>query len=98
MLSKIRYVGEFMKIIKIGAVWCPGCLVMKKVWKSIINDYPDLNIVELDYDIDSEEVTKYNAGKVLPIIIFQNDNNEELLRLIGEQKEETIRNNIEKYR
>ena len=87
-----------MKIIKISALWCPGCLVMKKIWKSILSDYPDLNIVELDYDMDSDEVAKYNPGKVLPVTIFLDDNNTELTRLIGEQKENTIKENIDKYR
>ena len=87
-----------MKIIKISALWCPGCLVMKKVWKNILNEYPDLNITELDYDMDSEEVSKYNPGKVLPVTIFLNDNEEELTRLIGEQKENIIKDNIDKYR
>ena len=87
-----------MKIIKIGALWCPGCLVMKKIWKNILNDYQDLCIEELDYDMDAEEVSKYDAGKVLPVIIFKNDQNEELTRLIGEQKETTIRSYIDKYR
>ena len=87
-----------MKIIKIGAIWCPGCLVMKKIWKNILNDYPDLNIIELDYDINSEEVKKYNPGKVLPIIIFQDESDNELERLIGEQKENTIRTIIDKYK
>ena len=53
-----------MKIIKIGAVWCPGCLVMKKVWKSIRNDYPNLDITDLDYDMNSNEVNIYNPGSV----------------------------------
>jgi len=87
-----------MKIIKISAIWCPGCLVMKKIWKNICNDYPDLNIEELDYDMDNEEVNKYNPGKVLPVIIILDDNNHELIRLIGEQSEIIIRNNIDKYR
>jgi len=87
-----------MKIIKISALWCPGCLVMKKIWKNILNDYPDLNIEELDYDMDNEEVNKYNPGKVLPVIIFLDDDGNELTRLIGEQKENIIRNNIDKYR
>ena len=87
-----------MKIIKIGAIWCPGCLVMKKIWKNILNEYPNLNIIELDYDMDSDEVNKYNPGKVLPVIIFENDKSEELTRLIGEQKESTIKSYIEKYR
>ena len=87
-----------MKIIKIGAIWCPGCLIMKKVWKNIIKDYPNLEIQELDYDINSDEVQVYNPGKVLPVVIFLDDNNNELERLIGEQKENTLREKIAKYR
>lgn len=86
-----------MKIIKIGAIWCPGCLVMKKVWKKIEKEN-ELNIKELDYDIDKEEVEKYNIGNILPVIIFFNDNEQELERLIGEQKEEKILEIINKYR
>lgn len=86
-----------MKIIKIGAIWCPGCLVMKKIWKNIMNDYNDLDIVSLDYDMDFLEVNKYNPGKVLPVVIFLDDEGRELERLIGEQKETTIREKIKKY-
>jgi len=86
-----------MKIIKIGAIWCPGCLVMKKVLKNIKKEN-ELNIKELDYDIDKEEVEKYNIGNLLPVTIFFNDNEQELERLIGEQKEEKILEIINKYR
>ena len=96
MLSEIRYVGDKMRIIKIGAVWCPGCLVMKKVWKNIINDMPELDIVELDLDMDSSEANKYNPGKVLPICIFLDDNDNEIERLIGEQKESILRDAIKR--
>ena len=27
-----------MKVLKFGAVWCPGCLVMKPRWKEIETD------------------------------------------------------------
>ena len=86
-----------MQIIKIGAVWCPGCLVMKKVWNNVCNKY-DLNVIELDYDFDSDEVSKYDVGKILPVIIFKDDNGNELERLVGEQKENKIIEVIEKYR
>ena len=86
-----------MKIIKIGAVWCPGCLVMKKVWKSIINDNSNLEITELDYDIDSDEVNKYNPGKILPVVIFMDNENNEIERLIGEKSENELREAISKY-
>ena len=87
-----------MKIIKIGAIWCPGCLVMKKIWKNIKELYPNLDIKELDYDINSEEIKKYNPGKVLPVIIFLDNKNNELERLIGEQTEKDLINIIEKYK
>ncbi len=87
-----------MKIIKISAIWCPGCLVMKKIWKNILEDYPNLEIEELDYDMDNELVNKYNPGKILPVHIFLNDDNQELERLIGEQKETILREKIEKYK
>ena len=87
-----------MKVVKIGAIWCSGCLVMKKIWKNIMNDYQDLDVIELDLDMDHDEANKYNPGKVLPICIFLDDKGVELERLIGEQKEETIRKKIEEYR
>jgi thiol-disulfide isomerase/thioredoxin len=86
-----------MRIIKIGAVWCPGCLVMKKVWNKIISDYKDLDITNLDYDMDNLEVSKYNAGKILPIVIFLDKNGNELERLIGEKSEEELIGMIDKY-
>ena len=85
-----------MKIIKIGAIWCPGCLVMKKIWNNISKDY-SLDILELDYDMDNDEVGKYNVGNILPVVIFLDDNNNELERLIGEQKESKLRELIDKY-
>ena len=86
-----------MQIIKIGAVWCPGCLVMNKIWNNILKNN-DLDIIELDYDMDSEEVSKYNVGQVLPVIIFVDKDGLELERLVGEQKENKIIEVIDKYR
>lgn len=86
-----------MRIIKIGAIWCPGCLVMKKVWTNINKDN-NLNILELDYDMNSDEVKKYNVGNVLPVIIFEDNNGNELERLVGEQKESFLLETIERYR
>ena len=86
-----------MKIIKIGAIWCPGCLVMKKIWNNILKDN-ELNIIELDYDMDNEEVSKYDVGKILPVVIFIDKEDNELERLVGEQKESKLRELIDKYK
>lgn len=78
-----------MKIVKIGAMWCPGCIVMHKVWDKITNNYPNIDIISYDLDMDSEEVEKYNVGSTLPVIIFYK-NEIEFKRLIGEKKYEDI--------
>ena len=72
------------KILVISAIWCPSCLILKKQLKKINQDYPDIAIETLDYDLDENEVSKYNVGDKLPVIIY-NDK-----RLIGEKSYEEI--------
>ena len=85
-----------MKIIRINALWCAGCLSMKKIWKEIENEYPNLDIENYDYDMDKEKVERYNVGKILPVIIFQKKDQE--IRLIGEKSKEEITKVIEELK
>ncbi len=78
-----------MKIIKINAIWCPGCLVLNKVMKKIEEAYPGNEYVSYDYDMDYEEVEKLDPGKRLPVLIFYKDN-KEIDRLVGEKTYEEI--------
>ena len=83
-----------MKILKFSAVWCPGCLVMKKVWKEVICEIPNIEVHDYDYDMDEDEVTKYNVGEKLPVVIMIDEAGNEIKRLIGEKKKEEIINFI----
>ena len=71
-----------MRVVKINAVWCSGCLVMNKVWKRVLDKY-SIDTVNLDIDMDEEEVLKYNVGDILPVFIFFNGD-KEIRRVIGE--------------
>lgn len=77
-----------MKVVKINAVWCSGCLIMNKIWKNILKKY-NIETINLDIDIDENEVEKYNVGNVLPVFIFYKDDRE-VARIIGEKSEEEI--------
>ena len=79
-----------MKLLKFNAVWRPGCLVMKKVWKEVMDEIPNIIVHEYDYDIDEEEVIKYNVGEKLPVVIMIDESGDEVKRLIGEKKKEEI--------
>lgn len=85
-----------MKVVRIGAVWCGSCLAMKGKWKDIEKDY-SIDTVDLDYDIDTDEVNKYNIGDKLPVSIFFKDG-VEVERLIGEKNKDDIINIINKYK
>lgn len=74
-----------MNIVKIGAMWCPGCLVMYKTWQQLESNYPDVKITSYDLDMDSDEIEKYEVGSTLPVIIFYKDNSE-YKRIVGERK------------
>lgn len=79
-----------MRIIKFNAVWCPGCLVMKNVWKKVSQQFPTLNVTEYDYDLDEDKVLEYNVGDKLPVVIMINDDGNEVKRLVGERKLEEL--------
>lgn len=73
------------KLIIISAMWCPSCLILKKDLKRLKEDY-HIEYQMLDYDLDEDEVGKYNIGDKLPVIIY-NDK-----KLIGEKKYQEIAN------
>jgi len=76
-----------MKIIRITALWCPSCLVMKKVWDKT---FTDIEVIDYDYDFDEEIVKQYEPGKILPVLIKIEDG-KEVDRIIGEKKIEEIK-------
>ena len=85
-----------MKILKFNAVWCSGCLVMKKTMKEIEELYPNIEIESYDYDMDQEEVEKWNIGEIIPVLVFTDENYNEISRLIGEKTKKEIIKEIER--
>lgn len=82
-----------MKVIKIGADWCNGCLVMRPRWSEIERENPWLKTEYLDFDNDRKLVSRYKieSGK-LPVFIFLNKKGEEILRISGEiEKKDLIK-------
>ena len=78
-----------MKVVKITAIWCTSCIIMNKVWNQLQEKY-NFETISYDLDMDEDEVEKYNVGDKLPVFVFQDDNNNELFRIIGEKKIEEM--------
>lgn len=81
-----------MKVLKFGAVWCSGCLVMKPRWKEIEKENSWLQTEYHDFDNEKEVVNKYQINTTLPTFVFLDKEDKEFLRLNGEvSKEELVK-------
>jgi len=88
-----------MKVIKIGAVWCSGCLVMGPRWKEIEKENPWLKTSFFDFDKDQDKIKKYKIeGDLLPTFIFLDEKGREFLRLNGEVSKKKLLGLISKYK
>jgi thiol-disulfide isomerase/thioredoxin len=86
-----------MKVIKIGAVWCSGCLVMKPRWQEIEKENSWLKTEYLDADKDEEEVEQYDPTDY-PCFVFLNKEGEEIDRLYGEISKDKIEAKINEHK
>ncbi len=78
-----------MKIIRISAIWCSSCILMKSRFNDVIKDY-DIEVIDYDYDLDSDKIEEYNVGNILPVYIKGDE------RLVGEHSKEELREFIER--
>lgn len=86
-----------MKVLKFGAVWCSGCLVMKPRWKEIEAELPWLETEYHDADEEVELTKKYNITDY-PCFIFLNQKGEEIYRDYGEIEKKKLVEIIEKFK
>ena len=87
-----------MKVLKFGAEWCAGCLVMKPRWKEIESELSWLKTEMYDYDQDKEMVEKWQIDKSLPVFIFLDKAGKEITRLNGEPSKEELLKLIEEHK
>ena len=85
-----------MEIIIISAIWCPSCLVMKKIYKELETKYTNIKFLKYDYDFDEDIVKDYKISNTLPVFIIKKDGLE-VERIKGEHKFEDFVLKIERY-
>lgn len=82
-----------MKIIKISSLGCTSCILVNNVLEKILENYK-VHVKEIDYDFDD---FSYEVGRTLPVLVFTDDNENELSRLVGEVSYEDVENEIKKF-
>lgn len=87
-----------MKVLKFGAIWCSGCLIMKPRWEELEKENPWLKTEYYDFDNDKEVMEQYGIRDVLPVFIFLDKNGKEIIRLEGELSKKKIEELITEHR
>lgn len=83
-----------MKIVKISSMGCMSCIIVNNVLEKILENYK-VYVKEIDYDFDDYS---YEVGNILPVLIFVDDDGNELSRLVGEVSYEEVEEEIKKYK
>lgn len=80
-----------MKVLKIGAVWCSECLIMKPRWEKVEKENPWIKTKYYDYDKSKDIVKKYDLENAkIPVFIFLNKDGVEIERLVGQYSEKEL--------
>jgi thiol-disulfide isomerase/thioredoxin len=88
-----------MKVIKIGAEWCSGCIVMRPRWKKVEEENPWVITEYYDYDESPEIIDKYGLEEAkLPTFIFLDKDDNEIDRKAGEFSVKEITKLILEYK
>lgn len=73
-----------MQILKFSSVYCAPCRNLAKQLEGI-----DLPIQSIDVDEEEELVSKYNIRNI-PVLVYIDDEGNELKRLVGAVSKQTI--------
>lgn len=87
-----------MKIIKVGAVRCAGCLVMGPLFKEIEAELPRLKTEYYDYDANPEVIEEFQLDGNIPYFVFLDKDENVLEKINGEFSKKEIMERIEKYK
>lgn len=82
-----------MKAVRIGAMWCPSCLIMRNVYDKLLKEY-GIPIQDIDIDLSPAEADVYHPGTILPVLIILDDDKERL-RIVGEKSKKEIKHRLE---
>lgn len=68
---------------------------MRPIWKKIQSEYPEIELIDYDYDMDNDKILKWEIGQKLPVAIILDKNGQEITRIIGEKSKKELLSLIE---
>lgn len=86
------------KIEKFGAAWCGPCKILDRTLEQMISSDKLKGIEVIKYDVDDyEDLASEKHIRNVPVMIYYDENNEEVERSVGAIPATTIVNIIDKW-
>ena len=82
------------KLLKFEAEWCSQCKALKPTLTNVLEEFPDVELVTVDCEVDEAETLKYQI-RSMPTLIYLKDNRE-IGRLSGAVPADKIRELLNK--
>lgn len=82
-----------MNAVRIGALWCPSCLIMRGIYDKLLKER-NIPIVDIDIDLQPEEASRHRPGTILPVVVFYVDDRE-VSRIVGEKSKKELIKRLE---
>ena len=86
------------KIEKFGAAWCGPCKILDRTLEQMLSSGKLESIEVIKYDVDDyEDLASEKNIRNVPVMIYYNENNEEVERSVGALPTNDILNIINKW-
>ena len=82
------------KLLKFEAEWCSQCKALAPTLTKVMEEFPDVELVKVDCEVDEQETLKYGI-RSMPTLIYLKDN-VEIGRLVGAVPADKIRELLNK--
>ncbi len=81
-------------MIRISAMWCMSCLIMLSRLDDLQTTY---NLEFEDYDYDFDDITQFDVGDTLPVVLLMDKNNSICEKIVGEVSKKDLKSLLDKY-
>ena len=83
-------------LVKFFATWCGPCKSLQKNIESVIREFPDVAVIDVDVDEAEDELLESFEIKNVPFVVYYKDASEVESHL-GMQTEEQLREKFKTY-
>ncbi len=89
-----KFIGKKSCIVKFGSSWCSPCKMMNPVLEKLQDEYPQIEIFDVDVDEEHEVAAAFGIRSIPNMIFFSVDGEPE--RMVGAFPRKNVKDAIQR--